>query len=72
MKTYSNIPFATVSGAELSGFLHLANEIDYVMTMRYTNAIDNENQYLPFVAPLKTISSNIAGRSDITYNLTNA
>jgi iron complex outermembrane receptor protein len=57
VKTYSNIPFATVSGAELSGFLHLANEIDYVMTMRYTNAIDNENQYLPFVAPLKTISS---------------
>ena len=57
VKTYSNIPFANISGAELSGFFHLSNEINYVLTMRFTKAVDNENLYLPFVAPLKTIHS---------------
>jgi iron complex outermembrane receptor protein len=57
VKTYANISFAKVSGAELSGYLNLAKKIDYVFTMRYTNAVDNENEFLPFVAPFKTIHS---------------
>lgn len=57
VKTWINIPYAYISGAEVSGFFKPVNAIDVVSTIRYTMAKDNENKPLPYVAPLKTINS---------------
>jgi len=57
VKTYYNINAATVAGAEASGFFKPVNAIDIVTTFRYTLARDKQNDPLPFVAPLKNITS---------------
>jgi len=57
VKSYISIPYATVTGAEGSGFFKPLTAIDMVTTIRYTMAIDNKNDPLPFVAPLKNITS---------------
>lgn len=57
VKTYYNINAATVAGAEASGFFKPVNSIDIVTTFRYTIARDKQNDPLPFVSPLKNITS---------------
>ncbi len=57
VKTYFNIDYATVAGVEASGFFKPVNVIDIVTTFRYTLAIDKQNDPLPFVSPLKNITS---------------
>lgn len=57
VKTFSNINNATVAGAEASAlFMPFTNTVA-VSTVRYTIAKDAANDPLPFVAPLKNISS---------------
>ena len=57
VKTYSNIPFATVMGAEASALCSPFKKAEIVSTFRYTLANDNNNQPLPFVSPFKNITS---------------
>lgn len=57
IKSYINIPSASVAGAEASGFFKPAPAVDIVSTIRYTLAKDNGHNPLPFVAPVKNISS---------------
>lgn len=57
VKTYYNINTATVAGAEASGFFKPVNAIDIVTTVRYTLAREKQHDPLPFVAPLKNITS---------------
>jgi len=57
VKSFSNIPYATVAGAEGSGFFKPFTATDIVTTIRYTLATDNKKDPLPFVAPLKNITS---------------
>ncbi len=57
VKSFINIPYAIVAGAEASGFFKLLHSVDIVTTIRYTVVRDNNNDPLPFVAPLKNISS---------------
>lgn len=57
VKSYVNIPYALVAGAEASGFFKPHPGFDLVTTIRYTSAKDNNKQPLPYVAPLKNIST---------------
>jgi iron complex outermembrane recepter protein len=57
VKSYNNLSYARVAGAELSGFFKPLNAVDIITTTRYTSAKDNNNQPLPAVAPVKNISS---------------
>jgi len=57
VKSFINIPYATVAGAEGSGFFKPVTGIDIVTTIRYTLGTDNKSDPLPFVAPLKNITS---------------
>ncbi len=57
VKTYSNIPFATVMGAEASALCSPFKKAEVVSTFRYTLVNDNNNQPLPFVSPFKNITS---------------
>jgi iron complex outermembrane receptor protein len=57
IKSYINIPSASVAGAEASIFLQPGSMVDIVSTVRYTSAKDNNNNPLPFVAPIKNINS---------------
>lgn len=57
VKSFISIPYATVAGAEGSGFFIPFTATDIVTTIRYTIATDNKNNPLPFVAPLKNITS---------------
>ena len=57
VKTYSNLPYATVTGGEASFLFTPATATAVVSTLRYTIAKDNSNEPLPFVPPLKNITS---------------
>lgn len=57
VKSYINIPYASVTGAEASGFFKPLTAVDIVSTIRYTLAKDNNNDPLPFVTPIKNINS---------------
>ena len=57
VKTYENIDIAHIAGAEASGIFKPFNTVDIVTTLRYTSALDANNNPLPFVSPLKNINS---------------
>lgn len=57
VKTYANLSYASISGAEVSGIFKPMNEVDLITTFRYTQAIDQNKNPLPFVAPLKNVNS---------------
>lgn len=57
VKSFVNIPAATVSGVEASGIMHLFTLVDLMTTLRYTTAKDKHNNPLPFIAPLKNVTS---------------
>jgi len=57
VKTFVNIPNATMLGVEASAVVKANQHIDLISTLRYTYARDNEKQPLPLIAPLKNISS---------------
>jgi iron complex outermembrane receptor protein len=57
VKSFINIPYAIVAGVEASGFFKPLPSVDFVSTIRYTSATDNNNNPLPNIAPLKNISS---------------
>ncbi|MBL0145250.1 MAG: TonB-dependent receptor [Chitinophagaceae bacterium] len=57
VKSFSNIPFTSIAGAEFSVYIKPQNAADIVSTVKYTWAKDNNNNPLPFVAPLKNITS---------------
>ncbi|MFZ1527453.1 MAG: TonB-dependent receptor [Ferruginibacter sp.] len=56
VKTYMNIPYAIVLGAEASALLRPGKFI-LVNTFRYTRSTDNTGKAIPLIAPLKNISS---------------
>jgi len=57
VKAFVNIPNASVSGVEASGIMDLFTAVDLMTAVRYTSAKDNHNNPLPFIAPLKNITS---------------
>ncbi|MBL0356127.1 MAG: TonB-dependent receptor [Chitinophagaceae bacterium] len=57
VKSFVNIPYAIVAGAEVGGFFKPMPAVDIVSTIRYTLARDNKNDPLPFVAPIKNITA---------------
>ncbi|MFZ4768804.1 MAG: TonB-dependent receptor [Ferruginibacter sp.] len=57
VKSFVNINYANIAGAEASGFFKPQEAVDIVSTIRYTLARDNNNASLPFVAAVKNISS---------------
>lgn len=57
VKKFINIPDATVTGLESSLILKPASSIDLVSTLRWTMGKDKEGNPLPFIAPLKNITS---------------
>lgn len=57
VKSFVNIPQASILGAEASAVVKAAQKVDVISTLRYTYARDNEQQPLPLIAPLKNISS---------------
>lgn len=57
VKGFINIPDASVTGLESSLILKPAPSFDMVSTLRWTLGKDNERNPLPFIAPLKNITS---------------
>jgi iron complex outermembrane receptor protein len=57
VKEFVNIPFATLTGIELSAVLKIADRWFYVNTLRYTYGIDKSGQPLPMIPPVKNMSS---------------
>jgi iron complex outermembrane receptor protein len=57
VKEYENIPYATLTGIELSAVLKPAKYWFFVTTLRYTYGIDNTDQPLPMIPPIKNVSS---------------
>lgn len=57
VKKFINIPNATVTGLESSLILKPALSFDIVSTLRWTMGKDNDGNPLPFIAPLKNITS---------------
>lgn len=57
VKTYENLTNAFISGIELTGIYKPTNALDFITTIRYTNAVDQNKNPLPYVAPLKNVNS---------------
>lgn len=57
LQSLVNIPEASVTGMEVSSVLKPSFAIDVVSTLRYTLGKDNNNNPLPYIAPLKNITS---------------
>lgn len=57
VKGFINIPDASVTGLESSLILKPAPSFDMVSTLRWTLGKDNEGNPLPFITPLKNITS---------------
>lgn len=57
VKTYSNLAYANVAGAEASILFVPFTATAVVSTLRYTIAKDNSNEPLPFVPPFKNVTS---------------
>jgi iron complex outermembrane receptor protein len=57
VKSFINIPNASVTGLEASAVIKPSTTTDIVSTIRYTLGKDNHNNPLPFIAPLKNITS---------------
>lgn len=57
VKTFINIPYGTMTGVEASAILKPVAAIDFVSTLRYTYANDDQRQPLPLIAPLKNVTS---------------
>lgn len=57
VKSYVNLPYAAVAGLEASAILSPATHTEIVSTLRYTHGRDHEKKPLPFISPLKNISS---------------
>ena len=56
VKSYVNIPHATVTGLEASLLLKPAAVLDFVSTLRYTYAEDDKGNPLTGISPIKNIS----------------
>lgn len=57
VKTYNNIPYAVIAGAEASALFKPFKNTSLLSVCRYTYTKDNNQQPLPFVAPFKNITS---------------
>jgi iron complex outermembrane receptor protein len=57
VKSYINLPQATLTGLEMSAVLNPLKNWQAVSTLRYTYGITNENEPLPLIPPLKNIGS---------------
>jgi iron complex outermembrane receptor protein len=57
VKKYENIPYATLTGIELSAMIMAVKQLFFVTTLKYTYAIDNNAQPLAMIPPLKNIGS---------------
>ncbi|MEI2824313.1 MAG: TonB-dependent receptor [Chitinophagaceae bacterium] len=64
VKVYNNIGAAHISGFEITASAKPINRIELIATLKYNYGIDNKKQPLPFISPLKNISSirYLAGR----------
>lgn len=69
VKSYINSPYATLTGMEISGILKPANSLDIISTLRYTVGNDNTIHPLPYIAPLKNITSIIYQLKNISFQL---
>jgi iron complex outermembrane receptor protein len=57
VKKYENIPYATLTGIELSAMIMAVKQVFFVTTLRCTYGIDNNAQPLAMIPPLKNIGS---------------
>lgn len=57
VKTFINLPYALLSGAEANAFVQMQQNVHLVSTLRYMYANDNLGNPVPFIAPLKNITS---------------
>jgi iron complex outermembrane receptor protein len=57
VKTFINLPYANLTGMEASVSVQATEKIAVFSTVRYLYARDNQQNPLPFIAPLKNISS---------------
>jgi iron complex outermembrane receptor protein len=57
VKSFINIPGATITGLEFSGIAKPFSLVDIISTLRYTKGKDMQENDLPAIAPLKNINS---------------
>ncbi len=57
VKSYINLPSATLAGLEASAVIRATDQLSLLSTLRYTHGSDYLQRPLPFIAPLKNISS---------------
>ncbi len=57
VKIFTNLPFATMRGLEVSLFLHPQDNFDIISTAKYVYGIDNNSEPLQLIPPFKIISS---------------
>jgi iron complex outermembrane receptor protein len=57
VKIFSNLPFATMRGLEISLLLHPQDNFDIISTIKYVFGTDNNSEPLQLIPPLKILSS---------------
>ena len=57
VKIFTNLPFATMRGMELSLFLHPQDNLDIIATTKYVYGKSDDSEPLPLIPPLKILSS---------------
>jgi iron complex outermembrane receptor protein len=57
VKRFHNLPYAVMSGVEASLLIHPHEQLDVITTAKYLRGIDNTNEPLPLIPPLKLLSS---------------
>jgi iron complex outermembrane receptor protein len=57
VKSLENIGYATIAGAEVSAVINTRSRTELVSTLRYNRGTDNKKQPLPFISPIKNVSS---------------
>lgn len=57
VKSYINSLYATLNGLEISSMLKPAPTLDIISTLRYSVGKDNTGDPMPYIAPLKNITS---------------
>ncbi len=57
VKVYQNLSNAMLTGLELSAQVKLLTKTEILSTLKYTHGVGNDNEPLPFISPLKNITS---------------
>ena len=57
VKVYRNIPYAVISGGELTAVFHPTEMVDLISSIKYLRGEDDHSISLPLISPLKIVTS---------------